>query len=65
MHRLEGRTGGLASPRARRCSGLFARLVGRNQPVFYVRHSLRVLLESDYRILLSFDDTQGNTANPF
>src|SRR6185295_17194337 len=44
VHRLEGRTGGLPSPGARRCSGLFTRLVGRDQPVFNIRHSLRVLL---------------------
>ena len=47
VHRLEGRTGGLASPGACRCSGLFARLVGRDQPVIYIRHSLRVLLPDD------------------
>src|SRR5439155_23734043 len=37
-------TSGLSSPRACRSSGLFARLLGRDQPVIYIRHSLRVLL---------------------
>ena len=44
MHRLHSRACWLASPGACRCAGLFAHFLGRNQPVFYIRHSVRVLL---------------------
>ena len=49
VHRLESRTGGLASPGASRCAGLLAHFLGRHQPVVYIRHSLRVLLGRDFR----------------
>jgi hypothetical protein len=71
MHRFYSRASCLASPGACRYTGLFAHFLGRNQPVFYIRHSVRVLLllmslQTDIGALivpapwLSFDIAQDN-----
>jgi hypothetical protein len=53
VHRLESRTSGLASPCAPRCAGRIAHRLGRNQPVIYIRHSVRFLLDRKYLVARS------------